>query len=435
MTTLTLAPEEVEVRDSFDLLVIGGGSAGVAAAVTGARLGLRTGLVEDMPFLGGMSTGGAVGTFCGFFHRAAGGALMPTVGGFALEIAQELLRRGHAIGPIAHHDNGVVPYVQVGVKRLLEERVLGESSLRVRLHARLTRVLASDGMIRGVVVDTRGERIGLTARVYVDATGDAVLSRLAGVDTLPAESLQYPSTMFTMQNVDVGKAMAALAELPRILETGFASSGLPRKSGNLFPTGRPGEIVVALSRVSIDGRPVDAALADELTRAEFEGRAQAVRLSEFVRREVPGFANAFLSDTATRLGVRETRKIAGEYVLREDDVLGAREFADGIGRCSWPIERHVPGGLTQWTFLEPGTSYAIPYRSLVPRGIRNLLVAGRCLSADGGAFASVRVIGPCMLEGQAVAIAAREMRDADLAASAVDVDRVRAALTAMGVPL
>ena len=287
----------------------------------------------------------------------------------------------------------------------------------------------------GVVVETRGGRIALRARVYVDATGDAVLSRLAGAKTRIEERLQYPSMMFAMQHVDVGKAVAALAELPRILAAHFEPDGLPRKSGNLIPTGRPGEVLVALSRVEYEGRPVNAALEEELSYAEMEGRAQAVRLSEFVKRQVPGFEQAFLADTAPRLGVRETRKIVGEHCLSEDDVLGARDFEDGIGRCAWPIERHVEGGLTDWTFLGPGASYAIPYRCLVPRGFRNLLVAGRWLSAESGAFGSVRVIGPCMLAGQATAVAARQICEHDLAATAVDVEQLRHTLSGMGVPL
>jgi hypothetical protein len=376
-----------------------------------------------------------VGTYCGFYVKGPSGDIVPSVGGFPLEMAQGLLARGHAIGPIPYHDTAVLPYVPMGVKHLLEEQVRGESGLRVRLHSRLTHVVVEDGEIRGVVVDTRGGRIGLRARVYVDASGDAVLSRLAGAETLAGETLQYPSMMFTMQNVDVGKAVAAIVELPNILEAHFEAERLPRRSGNLIPTGRPGEVMVALSRVEFAGRPVDAAVEEELSFAELEGRAQAVRLAEFVKRRVPGFADAFLADTASRLGVRETRKIVGEYTLRGDDVLGARDFEDGIGRCAWPVERHVEGGLTSWTFLDAGASYAIPFRCLVPRGFANLMVAGRCLSADSGAFGSVRVIGPCMLEGQAVAAAARQICDDGVAAASVDVERLRAVLTDWGVPL
>jgi hypothetical protein len=435
LSLLRIPAEEIEVSEEVDLLVVGGGAAGTAAAIAGARQGLRTTLVEEMPFLGGMSTGGCVGTFCGFYTMEREGNLAPLVGGLPLDIAETLLERGHALGPIPYKDTGVLPYVPWGVKTLLEERARAEAGLRVVLHAKLTHALVEQGEIRGVVVQTRAGRTALRARVYVDASGDAELSRLAGAETRQGDEIQYPSMMFTMQNVDVGVALGNLAELPRILEAHFESEGLPRKTGNLIPTGRPGEILVALSRLEFAGRPVNATDAEELTWAEMEGRSQAARLGEFLRREVAGFSEAFLADSAARLGVRETRRIVGEYVLAEDDVLGARKFADGIGRSAWPIERHVRGGETLWRFLERGSFYTIPYRALLPRGVGNLLVAGRCLSADAGAFGSVRVIGPCMLEGQAVAVAARLIRDADTGASAVDVDRLRAELAALGVPL
>jgi hypothetical protein len=265
--------------------------------------------------------------------------------------------------------------------------------------------------------------------------GDAELARMAGCETVLGDAIQYPSTMFTMQHVDMPAALGALRDFPRLLETHFASEGLPRKGGNLIPTGRPGEVLVALSRIALDGRPADGSDADELTWAELEGRRQVAKLGDFLRRLVPGFADAFVADSAFRLGVRETRKVVGEYALRADDVLGCRRFDDGIGRSAWPIEKHVAGGETLWRFLEPGTWYTIPYRALVPRGISNLLVAGRCISAEPMAFASVRVIGPCMLEGQAVAVAARHLRDRDVAARDADTDAIRADLAKLGVPL
>ena len=435
MSRLRIPAEEIEVSEERDLLVVGGGAAGTAAAIAAARQGLRTTLIEEMPFLGGMSTGGCVGTFCGFYAMEPQGNLVPSVGGLPLEIAETLLERGHALGPIPYKDTGVLPYVPWGVKSLLEELARAESALRVLLHAKLTHALVEEGEIRGVVVQTRAGRIALRARVYVDASGDADLARLSGAETRQGDEIQYPSMMFTMQNVDLETAFAHLAELPQILASHFESDGLPRKTGNLIPTGRPGEILVALSRLELEGRPVNATDADELTWAEMEGRSQAARLSEFLRREVAGFSVAFLADSAARLGIRETRRIVGEYVLAEDDVLGARKFEDGIGRSAWPIERHVRGGETLWRFLERGSWYTIPYRCLVPRGVGNLLVAGRCLSADAGAFGSARVIGPCMLEGQAVAVAARLIRDADTGAMAVDVERLRAELAALGVPI
>src|SRR5262249_49549412 len=370
--------------------------------------------------------------YCGFFLRERDGSLAPLVGGFPLELADELRARRHAYGPIPFRDSAALPYVPWGVKLLLEERAAAEPLLSIWLHAKVTHAVVEDGTLRGVAVHTRGGRVALRARVWIDASGDAELARQAGLATQRADEVQYPSTMFTMQAVDLGAALGALRDLPRLLDAHFASEGLPRKGGNLIPTGRPGEVVVALSRVAYRDRALDAGDAAELSWGELEGRRQVARLADFLRRVVPGFANAFVADSAFRLGVRETRKIEGEYRLAEDDVLSLRRFEDGIGRAAWPIERHGAGGETPWRFLEPGTADTVPYRCLVPRGVDNLLVAGRCLSADPGAFASVRVIGPCMLEGQAVAVAAREIRDRDVAARAVDVDRIRHDLGKLG---
>ncbi|MEB2346867.1 MAG: FAD-dependent oxidoreductase [Deltaproteobacteria bacterium] len=432
---LRLPEEEVSLAGSFDLVVAGGGAAGWAAAVTAARRGLRTALVEEMPFLGGMSTGGAVGTFCGFYGKGADGALVPLVGGLPLAVADALRARGHAYGPVPFRETAALPYVPWGAKLLYEEWAAAEPNLRLWLHARVTHAVVEDGAIRAVALSVRGGRVALAARVFVDATGDAELARLAGAPVERGDEIQYPSTMFTMQHVDLGQAAAALRELPRLLAEHFEGEGLPRKGGNLIPSGRPGEVLVALSRIARADRPLDAGDPEELTWGELEGRRQVARLADFLRRRVPGFADAFVADSAFRLGVRETRRIAGEYALGADDVLGGRRFPDGIGRAAWPVERHVAGGETLWRFLEPGAWYDIPYRCLLPRGVTNLLCVGRCLSADADAFASVRVIGPCMLEGQAAALAARQITERGVAAAAVDPAALRRELSALGVPL
>jgi hypothetical protein len=432
---LRLPEEELPLKGDVDVLVAGGGSAGCAAAVTAARLGLRTLLVEEMPFLGGMSTGGCVGTYCGFYYKERSGGLATLVGGLPTEIESTLRARGHAYGPVPFKETGAVPYVPWGVKLLLEELSRSERLLVVRLHTKLTHAVVEDRSIRGVAVHGRGGRTALRARVYIDATGDAELARLARVQTHKGEAIQYPSMMFTMQNVQMNEALPALAKLPALIGEHFERERLPRRGGNIIPTLRPGEVLVAMSRVDLDGRPVDGSEDLEISYGEMEGRAQAARLAEFLRRHMPGFPNAFVSDSAPRLGIRETRRAEGEYALSRDDVLGARKFEDGIGRAAWPIERHVAGGETEWTFLEPGAWYTIPYRCLVARGVDNLLIAGRCVSADPDAFASVRVIGPCMLEGQAVAAAARLACKGGVAVGAIDVDRLRCDLSALGVPL
>jgi len=431
-----LVPEErVPVAGDFDLVVVGGGSAGTAAAVTGARLGLRTALVEEMPFLGGMSTGGCVGTFCGFYYRERSGDLERLVGGFAAEVMDRLAAGGQCYGPVPFKTTAAVPYVPWGVKRLYDTMMREEPRPTLFLYARLVRVLASAGSVRAAIVATRSGTVALRAPFFVDATGDATLAHAAGAAVERGETLQYPSMMFYMQHVDLGRALPALADLNDLLERHFDSDQLPRRSGNLIPTGRPGEVLVAMSRVAIDGRPVDGARTDDLTQGELLGRDQAERCAAFLRAHVAGFDDAFLSDTAPRLGLRETRRIRGHYQLTGDDVLGGRKFEDGICRAAWPIELHAAEGRTEWQFLEDGLWYTVPYRCLLPHGLDNVAVAGRCLSATRGGFASVRVIGPCMGEGQAVAAAVALALPGATALARIDVDELRTRLGSLGALL
>ncbi len=430
--SITIPAENIELKEEADLVVIGGGSAGVAAAVTAARLGLRTVLVEEFPFFGGMSTGGCVGTFCGFFYCDAAGEFAPVVGGYPMEVMQRLQSRGMCYGPVPFKTTAAVPYSPWGLKLLLDELVRGESRLTVYLHATFLHATVADREIRAVTVQTRSGRFALSARHYVDASGDAVLARAAGVQTRRGETIQYPSMMFYMQNVDLGAALGDFGKLNALIEEHFQREGLPRKSGNIIPTGRKGEVLVAMSRVSIGEHPVDAADADELTLGEMVGREQAARLADFLVRYMPGFSEAFLSDTAPRLGVRETRKIVGRYRLEEDDVLGGRKFDDGICRSAWPVELHAAGGETVWKFLDQGLYYTVPYRCLLPHEIDNLVVAGRCISAKREAFASVRVIGPCMGEGQAAAAASKVATSSNVLLPSIDIDALRAQLADVG---
>jgi hypothetical protein len=430
--TIVVPAARVPVLDEADLVVVGGGSAGTAAAVTAARAGLRTVLVDDSPFLGGMSTGGCVGTFCGFYLRARGGELVRLVGGFAAEVMDRLAARGDCYGPVPFKTTAAVPYVPWGLKRLYDDLVRGEQRLTVYLHARLVRALVRDDRIEAVTVATRAGETAIAAPYWIDASGDAALALAAGAATEKGEALQYPSMMFYLQRVDLEAALPHVLALGDLLERHFASEGLPRRSGNVIPTGRPGEVLVAMSRVGVGGRPLDASDAAELTLGEMLGREQAARCADFLRRHVPGFGESFLSDTAPRLGVRETRRLRGRYALTGDDVLGGRRFPDAICRGAWPIELHVADGRTEWHFLDDGVWYTVPWASLVPTSLANLAVAGRCISATREGFASARVIGQCMGEGEAAALAVATALPRGTALPDVDVDAVRARLAAAG---
>jgi len=241
--------------------------------------------------------------------------------------------------------------------------------------------------------------------------------------------------MFYMQHVDLERALPHVLSLNDLLERHFTTANLPRRSGNVIPTGRPGEVLVAMSRVAIDGRPLDGTDVTALTQGEMLGREQAQACAEFLRAHVPGFDAAFLSDTAPRLGLRETWRIDGAYALTGDDVLSARQFPDGVCRAAWPIELHVDGGRTEWQFLEDDAWYSVPYRALLPDGVRNLLVLGRCVSATREGFASVRVIGPCMGGGQAAALAVAVALPRAASLAELDLDEVRTRLRSADVPL
>src|SRR2546428_2851310 len=238
-----------------------------------------------------------------------------------------------------------------------------------------------------------------------------------------------------MRRVSVKKALPPLSPGGELPEKHCDPAGLPRRSGNIIPTGRPGEVLAAMSRVGIAGRPLDASDAAELTLGEMLGREQAERCAHFLCSHMPGFEDAFISDTAPRLAVRATRRLRGRYALTEDDVLGGRKFEDGICRAAWPVELHVANGLTDWRFLDDGLWDTVPFRCLVPVGVRNLLAAGRCLSAPPEGFASAPVIGPCLGEGQAAALAVAIAHPKGMALADVDPAELRARLTALGVPL
>jgi hypothetical protein len=436
MAGSVLVPEErVPVAAEADVVVVGGGSAGMAAAVTAGRLGLRTVLLDDAPFLGGMSTGGCVGTFCGFYLRERDGGFTRIVGGLAAEVQDRLAAEGACYGPVPFRTTAALPYVPWRLKRLYDDLARSTPNLTVLLHARQVQALGAAGRVDAVVVATRAGRVALRAPYFVDASGDAALAAAAGLPVERGERLQYPSTMFFMQRVDLDRALPHVLALGELLERHYASAGLPRRGGNVIPTGRPGEVLVAMSRVAVGGVAPDASDATQLTAAEMLGREQAERCAEFLRAHVPGFEEAFVSDAAPRLGVRETRRIRGVGRLERDDVLGGRRAASGIGRCAWPIELHVDDGRTEWEFLDDGVFYDIPYEILLPQGATNVLVAGRCLSASREAFASARVIGACIATGQAAAAAVHTALPTATALPHVDVDAVRSTLTHLGVPV
>jgi glycine/D-amino acid oxidase-like deaminating enzyme len=389
-----------------DVLVVGAGSAGSTAAIAAARAGARTLLVDRLGFLGGTSTA-VLDTFYAFY--TPGERPRKVVAGIPDDVVSRLTERGAAFErPNTYGAGTGITYDPEVLKLVWEELVL-ESGAAVLLHAFAHDVeVDGEGRLRAVRFWTKGGELVVRATCIVDASGDADVASRAGVaHERPGEggSVQSLSTVFRLANVDVVRAESVpKQELWRLMQEAAASGeyALPRLEGSVHRTPLPGVMMALMTRV----RDVDATDPDALTRAELEGRRQTREYFRFLRERVPGYEHAVLVSTSPAIGVRESRRILGRYVLTADDCLGARTFPDQIALCGAPIEDHHAGADTRWVYLPDGGAYGIPYRSLLPREVEGLVVAGRCFSASHDAHASARSMGTCMAMGQAAGSAA-----------------------------
>jgi glycine/D-amino acid oxidase-like deaminating enzyme len=385
------------------VLVVGAGSAGATAAIAAGRTGADVVLVDRFGFLGGTSTA-VLDTFYAFY--TPGQAPRKVVAGIPDEVVARLTQRGMAFErPNTYGAGTGITYDPEALKRVWDELV-DEAGVRALLHAFVFGVEVEDGRVVSVDVATKGGVRRLRPRVVVDASGDADVCALAGAPyEPPGEDVQSLSTVFRVANVDVERAESVPKdELWRQMREARDSGGyaLTRIEGSIHRTPQEGVMMALMTRV----RKVDATDADALSAAEREGRRQAHEYFRFLRENVPGYERAVLVSTSPAIGVRESRRVVGEHVLTADEVLAATRFPDQVARCGAPIEEHHAGDDTRWVYLEEGATYGIPYRSLQPRGLDNILVAGRCFSATHDAHASARSMGTCMAMGQAAGTAA-----------------------------
>jgi ribulose 1,5-bisphosphate synthetase/thiazole synthase len=417
-----------EVIADVDVCVAGGGPAGLGAALAAARLGARVCLLERHGFLGGNFTAASVGTICGLYVQEDESFAYVTRG-IAEEVAEALKRANAAVGPMPFKGTAVLLYVPWAAKRLFDHLVTDEPGIRLLLHALVSDVVVRDDRLEAVVLATKRGPQAVRARVFIDATGDADLVVFAGGAWVMAPSghRQHASMQFVLQHADDA---VVLSQGIGALATAISEHGahLSRDGGAVLPTFRPGEYIGAMTRVrAADGTPLDVTDLDQATWGELEGRRLAEEAAAFLVEHVPGFEAAFLADTASTLGVRESRRIVGDYVLTGADVAGAARFDDAVAAGAWPQEYHVDGRSTEYVNLPPGTYYQVPLRSLRPRDLPNLWVAGRCISADHDALASTRVMAPSLVLGQAAGTAAV----LDLRGEGGS-DHVRACLTEQG---
>lgn len=431
---MTAESRDLPVLERADVVVIGSGSAGSVAAIASARTGADTLLIERYGFLGGTSTM-VLDTFYGFYPP--GEQTRRVVGGIPWEIVSRLKERGMMLErPNSYGAGTGVTYDPETLKVVWEETAL-QAGVRLRFHTLCAGVLLEDEAITGLIVAGKMGLGKVLARVIIDASGDADICFHAGVpfqsagEDGPPQSL---TTTFRLGNVQVERALAVKRpQLEELMKRANLSGQyrLPREDGSVHITPLPGVVATNMTRIA----QIDATDPAQLTQAETEGRRQALEYVRFLKAEVPGYEQAYLINFSTQAGVRETRRVYGEYRLTREDVLAARKFADAIAQCGAPIEDHHPGSGTRWEYIPNSQTYDIPYRCLLPLKRENLLMAGRCLSATHDAHASVRSMGQCMAMGQAAGTAAALAVSTRQAPRQLSVQSLQQRLLADGVLL
>ena len=423
MKVITEGPRQTPVRRTTDVLVVGGGSAGLAAATSAARLGADVLLVEKNGYLGGTLAMVTLGSICGLY-TVTEDDITPVVKGFASELIDRMDRIGGVKGPMRWLKTASLLYDPSAIKIVADE-IITEAGVRVAFHNLAVAVVKDGARVQGIIFEGREGRWACMATTVIDCTGNADIAALSGASFEHDPSVnQAPTTMFRLGGVDTARATTMTRDdLRNHLETAVSTGlQLPRTAGGMFSI-HEGMMHLNITRVMLGERSPDPLNTDEVTAAEIQGRQQVKLYLDAFRRFVPGYENAFVADIGSELGVRESRRVKGDYWLTIDDVLNEARFEDAIACSAWPVEEHGAGRGTKWVFLRPGTFYELPLRMLVPGGLDGLLVAGRCASASHDAHASMRVSAVCMALGEAAGVAAVQAGESNI--RRLDAARIR----------
>lgn len=458
--TLTLPARRAALAARTDVLVIGGGPAGIGAAIAAAEAGARVVLVERYGFLGGNATAALVMPLMSFHtqrHRRekrGGTSLLPTdhgpgdpvIAGVLQRLLLRLVQSGGAIAPSI--DTGyTVPFDPERFKACALE-LLDEAGVHFLFHAFASDALLEHGRVAGAVLESKSGPLAVRAAVVVDCSGDADLAARAGAPHeigRDEDGLVQPMTLmariadfdrhgfaaYVRENPAQWRGVHGLWDLVK-QATEAGELQLPREDILFFATPHAHEISLNSTRVT---RVLGCDVWD-LTRAELTARRQLVEIERFLRRRVPGFEKAYVVQSGVQVGVRETRRIAGDYRLTVDDILGARKFADVIARGTYPVDIHSPTGKgTVLKHLPPGEAYDIPLRCLLPRGVDGVLVAGRAISGTHEAHSSYRVMPISMATGQGAGVCAAIAARRGLTPREVPLADVQAELRRQGANL
>lgn len=453
--------KNIKQQLNADVVVVGGGPAGMCAAIAAAREGVRVILIEQGGFCGGMATKGLVGPFMTCYD-AKGETMI--IRGLFKEIVERMVARGFAIHPAQVHGGTaftswikighehVTPFEPEGLKIIIDE-MLTEAGVKILYHTDFIHPVLDNNTISGILVSSKRGLEIIKATVVIDCTGDGDVAYRSGV---PYEmgnqelNLIQPATMFFhISNVDPD---AVEADIQANIHNFYRKDGvnyrsfhwrvtqarengdwdLNRVSIGMFRMPKPDEWCVNTSRIM----GVNSTDNESLTNAELIGRQQVYKILHFLQKYVPGCENARIKSIASHIGIRESRHIQGDYRLTAEDLLNSKVPEDSILLAANSVDVHGRFGPTSNEYVPiKGKYYGVPYRCLIPKGIEQLLIAGRCVSADSTAAGAIRVMPPCMGMGEAAGVAAALSVKEGITVRRIDVQNLRKVLKDRGAYL
>jgi len=436
---------------TVDVLVAGGGTAGVIAGLAAARNGAKTIIVDKQRCLGGQFTAGMQGAWVGFSDKKN-----RIVGGIAWEL-RNIFKERNAIVEVDPETDVCFLYDTEVAKIILDEVTSREPNLECFLDTSIVDVISEDDTIVGLTVLSQSELMEIRAKVVIDSTGDALVAYKAGApyEMREKKDIQPMTLMGRMCGIDMDRVKQYYEEHPPVMDThvppawhdfktfpGFMHFGLadelknvqlpPEKEylrnwlGIFTSTPNPGEVTIncsgAIESHSTEGFESRAAQENFSQKCLYD-------VAEAFKKYVPGFENSYLSAIAALLGVRESRRIIGDYKVTLKDFQAAREFEDTIGRGAMPAGAHTPDGSTMYVYdLEPGQSMTIPYRCMLPKGKDGILVAGRCVSYEAPVANCIRCMPQCMVMGEAAGTAAAIAAKDGVTPRMIDIKKLQANL-------
>jgi hypothetical protein len=445
----------IPIRAQYDVLVVGGGPSGLTTALAAAEDGLKVGLIESRTFVGGNMTIGL--PVLGFLGQKKNQIIKG--------LPQKFIERLREVNGASEHRwcplHMGITLVEPEAVKTVGLKMLTEAKVDVTFYAFCAGVVMDGDTIRGVITESKSGREAVLGKIIVDCTGDADVAYRAGVPcekgSKESGGMQPPTLMYCIAGVDTEKLRMSIAQHTRTYLTDFIPAeyfgqnnqfivvglreliararaerklNIPNERTIIITGLREGEVWINMTRVA----GTDGTDARSLTAGEIEARAQIEDINIYLKNYVPGFEKSYFAKTAPFLGIRETRRIVGYYTMTQEDVLGCRHFDDSIAVASYPIDIHRPGD-EGCTLIWCGDCYDIPYRSLLPQKVKNLIVAGRCISTTHEAMGAIRVMATCMAMGEAAGRAAKQAVRAGIAPTEVDVKKLQAELLEHGAYL